>query len=105
MWRETFGIEKSRPQMDIGLSGLAPASMQRDIDLHLGQLVATTPGIQTRQSKVIHPRADDDGLWFINIQDRAGEVQIESRDGMCPFLIESNFSSEPSHQTLIQIHD
>ena len=68
--------------------------MQRDIDLILEQLAATIPGIHTQQLKVLHPGADDDGLWFINIEDRVGEVQIESASGMCPFLIESDFSNE-----------
>ena len=76
--------------------------MQRDIDLILEQLAATIPGVQTERLKVAHPDADDDGLWFINIQDRAGEVQIESTTGMCPFLIESDFSNERSHGHTVQ---
>jgi hypothetical protein len=68
--------------------------MQRDIDLILEQLAATIPGLYTEQLKVKHPGGDDDGLWFINIRDRAGEVQIESSDGMCPFIVESDFSNE-----------
>jgi hypothetical protein len=68
--------------------------MQRDIDLILEQLAATIPGLHTQQLKVAHTGADDDGLWFINLQDRAEGVQIESPDGMCPFLIESDFNNE-----------
>jgi hypothetical protein len=68
--------------------------MQRDIDLISQQLTASIPGIHIAQLDVSHPGADDDGLWFINIQDHAGQVQMESPDGMCPFLIESDFSNE-----------
>lgn len=68
--------------------------MQRDVDLILEQLTATIPGIYIEQLKVKHPGADDDGLWFINIRDRKEEAQIESSEGMCPFLIESDFSNE-----------
>ena len=51
------------------------------------------PGLQITQLPVTHPGADD-GLWFIKIPGRTEEVQIESSSGTCPFLIESDFSSE-----------
>lgn len=70
------------------------ASMQRDIDLILERLTANIPGIHIEQLKVRNPGADDDGLWFINIQDQEEQVQIESSRGMCPFLVESDFSNE-----------
>jgi len=66
--------------------------MRRDIDLIIDWLRAEVPGIRIEQLKVNHPGADDDGLWFINIPDQQGEVQIESSEGMCPFLIESSFN-------------
>ncbi len=68
--------------------------MKRDIDLIMERLTATIPCVRIEQLKVKHPGADDDGLWFINIPDRGGQVQIESSDGICPFLIESNFNNE-----------
>jgi hypothetical protein len=71
--------------------------MQRDIDLIVERLTANIPGTHIEQLNVRHPGADDDGLWFINVQDQAGQVQIESADGMCPFLIESDFSNERFH--------
>jgi hypothetical protein len=76
--------------------------MQRDIDLIVERLAANMPGIHIEQLKVIHPGPDDDGLWLINIQDRAERVQIESSDGMCPFLIESDFSDERFHGYTIE---
>lgn len=68
--------------------------MKRDVDLIIEQLIATVPGVRIEQLKVKHPGADNDGLWFINMSDQDGEVQIESSDGICPFLIESNFNNE-----------
>jgi hypothetical protein len=68
--------------------------MKRDIDLIIEQLAASVPGARIEQLKVSHPGADDDGLWFINIPDEEKQVQIESSEGSCPFLIESNFNDE-----------
>lgn len=68
--------------------------MQRDIDLIIEQLTENISGIYIAQLNVKHPGADDDGLWFVNIQDRNEQVQIESAEGMCPFLVESDFSNE-----------
>jgi hypothetical protein len=67
--------------------------MQRDIDLILERLTASIPGVHIEQLKVRHPGADDDDLWFINVQDHEKQVQIESSEGMCPFLIESDFNN------------
>lgn len=64
----------------------------RDIDLIIDRLTAEVPGIEIEQLKVTHPGADDDGLWFINIPNQRGKVQIESSEGMCPFVIESDFN-------------
>jgi hypothetical protein len=32
--------------------------------------------------------ADDDGLWFLDLGDRAAEVQVESSTGNIQFLVE-----------------
>ena len=58
--------------------------MPRDIDHIIERLKAELPGVEVTQLKVKHP-ADDDGLWFIKIPGRSGNVQIESSDGSCPF--------------------
>ena len=68
--------------------------MARDIDQIIELLRREIPGVQITQLQVTHPGADDDGLWFIKIPGRTEEVQIESSSGACPFLIESDFSSE-----------
>jgi hypothetical protein len=51
---------------------------------------------------VKHPGADDDGLWFINIADRENQVQIESSQARCPFLIESDFNNERFYGHTVQ---
>lgn len=78
------------------------ASMKRDIDFITEQLIASVPGIVIVQLKVPNPGADDDGLWFINIPDRKNQVQIESSEGNCPFLIESAFNDERFHGHTVQ---
>jgi hypothetical protein len=78
--------------------GVAPGALvKRDIDFIIEQLTASVPGIRIEQLNVAHPGADDDGLWFINIPVRENQVQIESSEGSCPFLIESNFDDERFH--------
>jgi len=71
--------------------------MPRDIDHIIERLKAEIPGVQVTQLQVTRPGADDDGLWFIKIPGRDGEVQIESSHGGCPFLIESDFTDERFH--------
>ena len=39
---------------------------------------------------VHHPGADDDRLWYFDQAGSEFQVQIESPEGMCPFLIETD---------------
>jgi hypothetical protein len=64
-----------------------------DIDQIIERLKAQIPGVHITQLRVAHPGPDDDGVWFIQTTDRP-RVQIESSSGDCPFLIESDFTSE-----------
>jgi hypothetical protein len=68
--------------------------MQRDIDRIIERLAAEIPGIYVTQLQVKHPGNDDDGLWFVQLPERDGTVQLESTSGKCPFLIESDFNHE-----------
>jgi len=68
--------------------------MQRDIDRIIEQLNSDIPGVHIAQLKVAYPGRDDDGLWFVDIPGRQETVQVESSNGSCPFLIESDFSAE-----------
>jgi hypothetical protein len=44
------------------------------------------PEVKVWQLHVTHP-ADDDGIWFFQLGNI--EVQAESSNGNCPFLVES----------------
>jgi hypothetical protein len=68
--------------------------MPRDIDQIIESLETQMPGVEVTQLKVGHPGVDDDGVWFIRVPGRREEVQVESPDGNCPFLIESDFNNE-----------
>jgi hypothetical protein len=61
----------------------------RDVDRVIELLRRTYPGVRVRQLEVSHPGTDDDGLWFFEQTESEFEVQIESSNGMCPFLIET----------------
>ena len=65
----------------------------RDIDRITARLGAEIPGVQIEQLRVSHP-GDDDGLWFITAPGSPSEVQVESSDGTCPFLIEGDGTDE-----------
>ena len=71
--------------------------MTRDIDQIIERLNAEIPGVHVAQLRVSHPETDDDGLWFIEIPNRVGKIQIESSNGSCPFLIESDLTAERFH--------
>jgi hypothetical protein len=62
----------------------------RDIELIIRSIGEKYPAVEVRQLKVLHPGADDDGLWFFSKRESRFEVQIESASGMCPFLIETD---------------
>ncbi len=65
----------------------------RDIDTIIQQLAKTYPDITHEQLKVLHPGADDDGIWFFRHPNSPSEVQLESHTGQCPFLFESDSSN------------
>ncbi len=68
--------------------------MPRDIDKIIDHLRAAMPGVEVEKLQVSHSGVDDDGLWFIKLPGKSREVQIESSNGTCPFVIESNFGAE-----------
>jgi hypothetical protein len=70
--------------------------MPRDIDAISNLLKREFPEIQIDQLQVTHP-ADDDGLWFLKLPNMSGEIQLESADGNCPFLIEFDGSTKRLH--------
>ena len=64
----------------------------RDIDAIISQLRLAHPDISAEQLAVLHPGADDDGLWFFRHPASDVELQLESSTGTCPFLVESSAS-------------
>jgi hypothetical protein len=62
----------------------------RDIDAIIEALIQAHPELSVGQLKVLHPGADDDGLWLFTHPSSSYEVQLESPHGMCPFLFESD---------------
>ena len=66
----------------------------RDIDRVIEQIMAACPTAKVRQLDVRHPGADDNGLWFFEQPASKFEVQVESTNGTCPFLIETDESKE-----------
>ena len=65
----------------------------RDIDAIICQLRLAHPDISAEQLAVLHPGADDDGLWFFRHPTSEVELQLESSMGACPFLVESSASN------------
>lgn len=54
---------------------------------------ARLPHVEASQQQVKFP-GDDDGLCFFDLPGHDSEVQIESSDGCCPFLVETSASTE-----------
>jgi len=61
----------------------------RDIDQVTRQIQAICSEVSVEQLLVTHPGADDNGIWFFSQPGSPFDVQFESPNGMCPFLIET----------------
>ena len=83
----------------------------RDVDQIVRLIQSVYPVVKVEQFKVHHPGADNDGIWFFEHPGSEFEVQIESSNGMCPFVIETDESDarfaaksiEETVQTLIKL--
>ena len=62
----------------------------RDVDKIISLVHVRSPAVTVEQLKVLHRGADDDGLWFFNQPESPFGVHVESSNGMCPFLIETD---------------
>jgi hypothetical protein len=60
----------------------------RDIDEIVRRVKYAVPETGVEQLRVVHP-ADDDGIWYFSSPNVDGEIQIESPNGACPFLVET----------------
>ncbi len=70
------------------VKGSAPSTTS-DLEAVIRGVKGHFPNIDWQQLPVTHP-GDDDGIWFFKLLGSRDEVQIESSDGLCPFLIETN---------------
>ena len=61
----------------------------RDIDHVIKKIQLGHPAVEVQQLKVSHP-GDDDGLWYFEQPGSEYDVQVESWNGMCPFVIETD---------------
>jgi hypothetical protein len=68
--------------------------MNRDLDEIIKILKVRFPNLRVVQMDKVHP-ADDDGLWWFRLPGGQKDIQIESPDGTCPFLIESDDDKSP----------
>lgn len=62
----------------------------RDVDRIVQLVKEICPGVEVKQLRVRHPGADDDELWYFDQPASEFQVQIESPEGMCPFLVETD---------------
>jgi hypothetical protein len=74
----------------------------RDVDEIIQSIKNMDPRVEVRQLKVSHPGADDDGIWFFDRPNCQFQVQIESHDGMCPFVIETDESDARVASTSVE---
>jgi hypothetical protein len=62
----------------------------RDADRTIQLVKDVCPAVDIQQLRVSHPGADDDGLWYFGQPASEFQVQIESPNAMCPFLVETD---------------
>lgn len=67
--------------------------VMKDVDRIINKVISLRPDVASQQLRARHS-ADDDGLWLFNAPDARNTVQIESSNGMCPFLIENDITEE-----------
>lgn len=71
---------------------------QRDIDRIIVALSQQAPRIAVAQLGK-HHAGDDDGIWWFSLPGRSSDIQVESSNGMCPFLVETDEASSSHART------
>jgi len=66
----------------------------KDVDNIIEMVRSADAEIRCDHLRVVHPGADDDGLWVFVRSGIPDEVQIESATGECPFVIEHDTDDE-----------
>ena len=74
--------------------------MARDIEAVIAIVRQAHPTVQVSQLRVLHPGADDDGIWFFTVPGGGYEIQIESFSGNAPFLAEDHFGERYDNLSL-----
>ncbi len=72
----------------------------RDIDRIIAATRELVSDLEVTQLQEYWP-ADDDGLWFFRGRPGGNEVQIESWNGDCPFIVEHDRGSEAYTETTV----
>jgi hypothetical protein len=62
--------------------------MNRDIDQIITKVKARVPTVSVTQMHKTHP-SDGDGLWWFDNGNKNHNIQFESHEGMCPFMVET----------------
>ena len=75
--------------------------MTRDIEQIIERIRNECTMVEVEQLRVKFP-ADDDGIWFFKQPNCLFEVQLESPQGMCPFLIETNEHPERFYASSVE---
>jgi len=63
------------------------------------------PDCLITQEAAYLPTTHDDGIWYFNLPGMEHSVQIESSDGMCPFLLETEDASGPTARTFASVNE
>jgi hypothetical protein len=61
--------------------------MERDIERVIALVRDRLPSVSVVQWHKKHP-GDDDGIWWFRLPGVEHDIQLESSDGACPFLVE-----------------
>src|SRR5262249_18470225 len=69
--------------------------MSRDIDHIIERVSQRIPGVKVQQHWVKNPKVDDDGVWWFYLPGFKKQIQIESSNGMCPFVVEHDEKKTP----------
>ncbi len=76
--------------------------MHHDIDIIKERIRVLLPDVKIEQLKVVHPGADDDGLWFFRRDGKKEHLQLESSTYDVPFIVETTASGDCSTAPTIE---
>ena len=74
----------------------------RAIDQIIDSLSRAHPSLVHEQLRVLHPGADDNGVWLFRHPGSPYDVQLESPSGDCPFLYETDERHAPTRAGTVE---